>query len=106
MVVLFTPTCGGRGEGGVGVALLCVEHSYGFGLDQYTHLLTTTITNLCSLFNKGCVTPWPCHSLTSLLRQKKNYGNSNIISPCKNIPNLQSNPLKETKILQDIIITL
>jgi hypothetical protein len=31
--------------------------------------------------------------------------NSNI-SPCKNIPNLQKNPLKETKILQDIIITL
>jgi hypothetical protein len=51
----------GRGEGGVGVAL-CVEHSYGFGLDQYTHLLTTTITNLCSLFNKGCVTLSPCHS--------------------------------------------
>jgi hypothetical protein len=27
--------------------------------------------------------------LKSILRQKKNYGNSNIISPCKNIPNLQ-----------------
>jgi len=25
------------------------------------------------------------------------------ISPCKNIPNLQKNPLKEAKILQDII---
>jgi hypothetical protein len=25
------------------------------------------------------------------------------ISPCKNIPNIQKNPLKETKILQDII---
>jgi hypothetical protein len=35
-----------------------------------------------------------CHTvalpftLKSILRQKKNYGNSNI-SPCKNIPNLQ-----------------
>jgi hypothetical protein len=36
----------------------------------------------------------------SIWRQKKNYGNSNI-SPCKNY-NLQNNPLKETKILQDI----
>ncbi len=47
-----------------------------------------------------------CHTATlpftfkSILRQKKNYGNSNI-SPCKNIINLQKNPLKETKILQD-----
>jgi hypothetical protein len=40
-----------------------------------------------------------------ILRQTKNYGNSNI-SPCKNIPKLQKNPLKETKILQDIIIIL
>jgi hypothetical protein len=37
----------------------------------------------------------------SILRQKKNYGNSNI-SPCKNIV-FQKNPLKETKILQSII---
>jgi hypothetical protein len=41
----------------------------------------------------------------SILRQKKNYGNSNI-SPCKNIIFFKKNPLKETKILQDIIITL
>jgi len=34
--------------------------------------------------NKGCVTLWPCHlHLKSILRQKKNYGNS-IISPCQN----------------------
>jgi hypothetical protein len=39
------------------------------------------------------------------LRQKKNYGNSNI-SPCKSIIFIKKNPLKETKILQDIIITL
>jgi hypothetical protein len=35
--------------------------------------------------NKGCVALWPCSfTLKSTLRQKKNYGNSNI-SPCKNI---------------------
>jgi len=36
-----------------------------------------------------------------ILRQKKNYGNSNI-SPCKNLPNLQKIPLKETKNLENI----
>jgi hypothetical protein len=40
-------------------------------------------------------------TLKSTLRQKKNYENSNI-SPCKKCI-LQKNPLKETKILQDII---
>jgi hypothetical protein len=40
-------------------------------------------------------------TLKSILRQKKNDGNSNI-SPCKNII-FKKNPLKETKILQDII---
>jgi len=35
-------------------------------------------------------------TLKSILRQKKNDGNSNI-SPCKNTPNLQKNPLKETQ---------
>jgi hypothetical protein len=44
-------------------------------------------------------------TLKIILRQKKNYGNSNI-SPCKNISNIQKIPLKETKILQDIIINL
>jgi hypothetical protein len=39
--------------------------------------------------------------LKSILRQKNNYGNSNI-SPCKKYNTLQKNPLKETKILQDI----
>jgi hypothetical protein len=35
--------------------------------------------------NKGCVTLWPLpFTLKSILRQKKNYGNTNI-SPCKNI---------------------
>jgi hypothetical protein len=41
------------------------------------------------------------YTLTSILRQKKNYGNLNI-SPCKIII-FKKNPLKETKILQDII---
>jgi hypothetical protein len=36
----------------------------------------------------------------SILKQKKNYGNSNI-PPSKNII-FGKNPLKETKILQDI----
>jgi hypothetical protein len=40
-------------------------------------------------------------TLKSILRQTKNDENSNI-SPCKNTI-LKKNPLKETKILQDII---
>jgi hypothetical protein len=46
----------------------------------------------------------PFTLLKSILRQKKNYENPNS-SAHKNIPNLQQkkNPLKETKILQDII---
>jgi hypothetical protein len=54
-----------------------------------------------------------CHTLALpftlfkkyLNAKEKNYENSNI-SPYKDIPNLQKNLLKETKILQDIIITL
>jgi hypothetical protein len=47
-----------------------------------------------------------CHNvalpftLKRILRQKNNYGNSNI-SPCKNI--IFKNRLKKTKIFQDII---
>jgi hypothetical protein len=54
-----------------------------------------------------CLQRGVCHTvalpftLKSILRQKKNYGNSNI-SPCKNII-FKKNPLKETKILQNII---
>ncbi len=41
--------------------------------------------------NKGCVTLWPCHfTLKTILRQKKNYGISNI-SPCKNIIFIKKN---------------
>jgi hypothetical protein len=39
-------------------------------------------------------------TLNNILKKKKNYGNSNI-SPCKNII-FRKNPIKETKILQDI----
>jgi hypothetical protein len=48
-----------------------------------------------------CHTVALAFTLKSVLRQKKNYGNSNI-SPCKTII-LKKNPLKETKILQEII---
>ncbi len=53
------------------------------------------------------VTRGVCHmvampfTLKSILRQTKNYENSNI-SPCENII-FKKNPPKETKILQDII---
>jgi hypothetical protein len=50
----------------------------------------------------------PFTLLKSILRQKKNYGNSNISSPLKKYIIFKKNhPVKETKIiLQDIIITL
>jgi len=56
----------------------------------------------CFMETKGGVslTLWPCHlhlKNCSILRQKKNYGNSNI-SPCQNII-FKKNPLKETKML-------
>jgi hypothetical protein len=42
-----------------------------------------------------------------ILRQKKkNYGNSNNIFTMQKLYNLQKHPLKQTKILQDVIITL
>jgi len=47
---------------------------------------------------RGAALPF---TLKSILRQKKNYGNSNI-SPCKNII-FKKTPLQETKIIQDII---
>jgi hypothetical protein len=58
--------------------------------------------------NKGvCHTLWPCHlHLKSkyLKAQEDHYENSNI-SPLQKY-NLQKNPLKETKIFQDIIRSL
>jgi hypothetical protein len=44
---------------------------------------------------------WPCHLHKKVLGQKKNSGNSKYFTMQKN--NLQKNPLKETKILQDIL---
>jgi hypothetical protein len=72
----------------------------------YTHTLLTKRSKSRCKHNKGCVTfvalPF---TLKSIWRQKnKNYGNSNI-SWCKNLI-FKKNPPKETKILQDIIITL
>jgi hypothetical protein len=59
----------------------------------------------CDIQNKGvCPTVTLPFTLKRILRQKKNYGNSNI-SPLQK-HNLQKNPLKETKILQDIITLL
>jgi hypothetical protein len=55
---------------------------------------------LASFINKGCVTLWLCHLLKMYLKAKEELWNSNI-SPCKNT--ILKNPLKETKILQDII---
>jgi hypothetical protein len=60
------------------------------------------------ILHKGCVTLWPCQPFTlkSTLEAKEELWKNSNISRCKNIPNLQNNPLKETKILQDIIITI
>jgi len=55
--------------------------------------------------NKGCVTFVAlAFTFKSISRQKKSYGNTQIFHHAK----IQSskNPLEETKILQDIIITL
>ncbi len=54
--------------------------------------------------NKVCIITMALpFTLKDILRQNKNYGNSNI-SPCKNMPNLQKILLKKKiKILQDII---
>jgi hypothetical protein len=51
-----------------------------------------------------------CHAgalpftVKSILMQKKNDENSKISPPCKNQKKSSKNPLKETKILQAIII--
>jgi hypothetical protein len=48
--------------------------------------------------------PYNLH-FKSISRQKKNYGSYSNTSPCKKYNLHQKIPLKETKILQDIIIT-
>jgi hypothetical protein len=57
--------------------------------------LTRSVLSHCGLAN---------YIKKRILRQKKNYRNSNI-SPFKNII-FKKNPLKETKILPDIITLL
>jgi len=58
-------------------------------------IMHTLLIFLASLIEQGM-----CHTMAlpftskSILRKKKNYGNSNI-SPCKNI--ISENPPKETK---------
>jgi hypothetical protein len=52
---------------GAGEVALCVEHSYGFGLDQYTHFCViekwqTTINKLVLFVQQGVGVVWPCHS--------------------------------------------
>jgi len=61
------------------------------------------IENSIKISNKGCVTlcGLAIYNKKSILRQKKDYENSNI-SPCKNIIFIK-NPQKETKIVQDIV---
>jgi hypothetical protein len=55
------------------------------------------------MFSKGvCHTvALPLFTLKHILRQKKNYGNSNISPSCKNRPNLQ-NPKTLAKIKQQV----
>jgi hypothetical protein len=51
-------------------------------------------------------TLWPYHLHQHVSEgKKKNDQNSNI-SPCKNVPNLQKNPLKETKKFFKILLQL
>jgi hypothetical protein len=75
---------------------------------QVKNLGTSAKGLLSASFIRACVKQGVCHTvglaiyLKSILRQKNNYGNSNI-SLCKKYTNLQENPLQETKILQDII---
>jgi hypothetical protein len=56
-------------------------------VDYFLKNWTETWPSSEALFNthptEGCVTLWP-FTLKGILRQKENYGNSNI-SPCKNI---------------------
>jgi hypothetical protein len=55
----------------------------------------------------GCVTCGPCHlhQKSIFLRHKEDYYENSNISPLQKY-NLQKNPLKETKVFQDIITTL
>jgi hypothetical protein len=67
-------------------------------------MLLPDVTSVMTKDEQGvCHTVALPFTLESILRQKKkNYENSNI-SPFKNIIFQKKDPLKETKILQDII---
>jgi len=73
-------------------------------LESYHDLLLKCIHNALMNENKGCVCDTVAlpFTLKSILRQKKNYGNSNKYFTTQKY-NLQKIPLRETKILQDII---
>jgi hypothetical protein len=57
---------------------------------------------------QGCVTPWPCHLhlKKGSLRQKEELWKLKYFTMQKYNLHKKKNPLKETKILQDISITL
>ncbi len=66
---------------------------FGFKIHKNTHQ---------SKKNKRCVTLWPCHLHEKYLKAKEELWKLKYFTMQKYI-NFQNNPLKETKILQDII---
>jgi hypothetical protein len=82
---------------------------YYSSIEQQVEFVASTYILSLAIFNKGCVS---CQSHFGLaiyikkyiLSQKKNYGKFKYFTMQKYT--LQKNPKKETKILQDIIITL
>ncbi len=53
-----------------------------------------------------CVTLGPCHLHERVFQGKRRIMETQIFHPCKNIINLQQNPLKETKTLHNIVTLL
>jgi len=85
--------------------IICAHMISNFILDNPQDFEKLKVMNIQKKFEQGV-----CHiaaklpfTLKSILRQKNNYGNYNI-SPCKNII-FKKNPLKETKILKEDIMT-
>jgi hypothetical protein len=66
---------------------------YYYSIEQQVEFVASTYSCLWPYLNKGCVSHISLAILhyNSILRQKKNYGNSNI-SPHKKIYNLQKKP--------------
>jgi len=78
----------------------------GYGSNRGWQNLSTGTIQICEGYDIIQLLTWlgyegSTFTLKSILRRKKNYGNSNI-SPCKNII-FKKNPLTKSKILQDII---